>query len=183
MTTFLGAGPNEATARFGAAKLFEGGQQLAVTTNLEEWAHEQYFITRPGDPVVLIAPSGAATDRAAEILAEINYVDAAAVFVSDQAPPGPAMHLPLAGGVGEELSPVLGVPSAQPARPPPHEAERQAELQLPRRGRPTRTLRHDPPGHDRRAGLKCGSDGYLMPLPSRPGRQGQCGVPTPPGGA
>ncbi len=107
MTTFLGAGPNEATARFGAAKLFEGGQQLAVTTNLEEWAHEQYFITRPGDPVVLIAPSGAATDRAAEILAEINYVDAAAVFVSDQAPPGPAMHLPLAGGVGEELSPVL----------------------------------------------------------------------------
>jgi sugar/nucleoside kinase (ribokinase family)/fructoselysine-6-P-deglycase FrlB-like protein len=107
MTTFLGAGPNEATARFGAAKLFEGGQQLAVTTNLEEWAHEQYFITRPGDPVVLIAPSGAATDRAAEILAEVNYVDAAAVFVSDQAPPGPAMHLPLAGGVGEELSPVL----------------------------------------------------------------------------
>jgi sugar/nucleoside kinase (ribokinase family)/fructoselysine-6-P-deglycase FrlB-like protein len=107
MTTFLGAGPNEATARFGAAKLFEGGQQLAVTTNLEEWAHEQYFITRPGDPVVLIAPSGAATDRAAEILAEINYVDAAAVFVSDEPPPGPAMHLPLAGGVGEELSPVL----------------------------------------------------------------------------
>jgi len=107
VTTFLGAGPNEATARFGAAKLFEGGQQLAVTTNLEEWAHEQYFITRPGDPVVLIAPSGAATDRAAEILAEINYVDAAPVFVSDQAPPGPAMHLPLAAGVCEELSPVL----------------------------------------------------------------------------
>jgi len=107
MTTFLGAGPNEATARFGAAKLFEGGQQLAVTTNLEEWAHEQYFIARPGDPVVLIAPSGAATDRAAEILAEVNYVEAAPVFVSDQAPPGRALHLPLAVGVGEELSPVL----------------------------------------------------------------------------
>jgi fructoselysine-6-P-deglycase FrlB-like protein len=107
VTTFLGAGPNEATAKFGAAKLFEGGQQLAVTTNLEEWAHEQYFITRPGDPVVLIAPSGASTDRAAEILAEINYVDAAAVFVSDEAPPGPALHLRVAAGVGEELSPVL----------------------------------------------------------------------------
>jgi len=107
MTTFLGAGPNEATARFGAAKLFEGAQQLAVTTNIEEWAHEQYFVTRPGDPVVLIAPGGAATDRAAEILAEVNYVDAAPVFVSDEAPPGPALHLPLAPGVGEELSPVL----------------------------------------------------------------------------
>jgi sugar/nucleoside kinase (ribokinase family)/fructoselysine-6-P-deglycase FrlB-like protein len=107
MTTFLGAGPNEATAKFGAAKLFEGAQQLAVVTNVEEWAHEQYFTTRPGDPVVLVAPRGAATDRAAEILAELNYVDAAPIFVSDMAPPGPAVHLPVAAGVGEELSPVL----------------------------------------------------------------------------
>ena len=37
---FLGAGPNEATARFGAAKLLEGAQLLGVATNLEEWAHE-----------------------------------------------------------------------------------------------------------------------------------------------
>jgi fructoselysine-6-P-deglycase FrlB-like protein len=107
ITTFLGAGPNEATAKFGAAKLFEGAQQLAVVTNLEDWAHEQYFVTRPGDPVFLVAPLGAATDRAAEILAELNYVDAAPFYVSDAAPPGLAAHLPLAAGVGEELSPVL----------------------------------------------------------------------------
>ena len=56
--TFLGAGPNEATARFGAAKLFEGSQQIALATNVEEWAHEEYFITRPGDPVVVVAPTG-----------------------------------------------------------------------------------------------------------------------------
>lgn len=107
MTAFLGAGPNEATAKFGAAKLFEGAQQLALATNVEEWAHEQYFVTRPGDPIVLVAPSGASSDRAAEILSEINYVDARAVWVSDQPPPGQAVHLPLATGVGEELSPVL----------------------------------------------------------------------------
>jgi sugar/nucleoside kinase (ribokinase family)/fructoselysine-6-P-deglycase FrlB-like protein len=107
MTTFLGAGPNEATAKFGAAKLFEGAQQLAMTTNVEEWAHEQYFVTRPGDPVVLVAPSGAATDRAAEILSELDYVGAGSVVVSDQAPSGPAMHLPLAAHLCEELSPVL----------------------------------------------------------------------------
>jgi sugar/nucleoside kinase (ribokinase family)/fructoselysine-6-P-deglycase FrlB-like protein len=107
MTTFLGAGPNEATAKFGAAKLFEGAQQLAMTTNVEEWAHEQYFVTRPGDPVVLVAPSGAASDRAAEILSELDYVGAGTVVVSDQVPPGPAMHLPLAARVCEELSPVL----------------------------------------------------------------------------
>ena len=82
--TFLGAGPNEASAKFGAAKLFEGAQQIALSTNLEEWAHEQYFITRPGEPVVLIAPSGAAADRAAEILSELNYIEAAPIFVSDR---------------------------------------------------------------------------------------------------
>jgi glucosamine 6-phosphate synthetase-like amidotransferase/phosphosugar isomerase protein len=62
---FLGAGPNEATARFGAAKLFEGSQRLGVATSIEEWAHEQYFVTSAGDPVVLVNPSGAGYDRGA----------------------------------------------------------------------------------------------------------------------
>ena len=42
---FVGAGPHESAARFGAAKLFEGPQMLGVATNLEEWAHEEYFVT------------------------------------------------------------------------------------------------------------------------------------------
>lgn len=114
LITYLGAGPNEASAKFGAAKLFEGAQLMALATNLEEWAHEQYFITRPGDPVVLVAPTGAASDRAAEILSEVNYVGATGVFVGDDDPPGPAMHLPIAAGVGEELSPVLAaIPLSQ----------------------------------------------------------------------
>jgi glucosamine--fructose-6-phosphate aminotransferase (isomerizing) len=114
MITFLGAGPNEASAKFGAAKLFEGAQQIALATNVEEWAHEQYFITRPGEPVVLVAPSGASSDRAAEILSELNYIDALPVFVGDQAPPLPALHLPVAAGIGEELSPVLAsIPLSQ----------------------------------------------------------------------
>jgi glucosamine--fructose-6-phosphate aminotransferase (isomerizing) len=114
MATFLGAGPNEASAKFGAAKLFEGAQQIAFATNVEEWAHEQYFITRPGEPVVLVAPSGASSDRAAEILAELNYIEAFPVFVGDKAPPLPALHLPVAAGIGEELSPVLAaIPLSQ----------------------------------------------------------------------
>jgi ribokinase len=112
--TFLGAGPNEATARFGAAKLFEASQQIAVATNIEEWAHEEYFITRPGDPVILVAPAGAARDRAGEILSELQFVRADATVVSDTEPPGRAGHLRLAGGVPEELSPVLAaLPLAQ----------------------------------------------------------------------
>jgi sugar/nucleoside kinase (ribokinase family)/fructoselysine-6-P-deglycase FrlB-like protein len=114
MTTFLGGGPNEATAKFGAAKLFEGAQQVALSTNVEEWAHEQYFITRPGEPVIVVAPSGSSFDRAAEILAELDYIDATAVWVSDQPPPGPAVHLPLPIGVSEELTPVLAaIPMSQ----------------------------------------------------------------------
>jgi fructoselysine-6-P-deglycase FrlB-like protein/sugar/nucleoside kinase (ribokinase family) len=114
MTTFLGAGPNEASAKFGAAKLFEGAQQVALSTNVEEWAHEQYFITRPGEPVILVAPRGASSDRAGEILSELEYVGALPVFVSDHAPSGPALHLPIAPGAGEELTPVLAsIPLSQ----------------------------------------------------------------------
>jgi sugar/nucleoside kinase (ribokinase family)/fructoselysine-6-P-deglycase FrlB-like protein len=113
--TFLGAGPNEATARFGAAKLFEASQQIAVATNVEEWAHEQYFITRPGDPVIVVAPSGAAQDRAWEILSELHFIQADATVVSDIDPPGSAAgHLRLATGAPEELTPVLAaLPLAQ----------------------------------------------------------------------
>ena len=112
--TFLGAGPNEASARFGAAKLFEASQQIALATNTEEWAHEEYFITRPGDPVVLVAPTGAAQDRAFEILSELQFIGADATVVSDLEPPGQAGQLRLAAGAPEELSPVLAaLPLAQ----------------------------------------------------------------------
>lgn len=112
--TFLGAGPNEATARFGAAKLFEASQQIALATNTEEWAHEEYFITQPGDPVVIVAPAGAARDRAWEILSELEFIGADATVVSDVEPPGGAAFLRLASGAPEELSPVLAaLPLAQ----------------------------------------------------------------------
>jgi sugar/nucleoside kinase (ribokinase family)/fructoselysine-6-P-deglycase FrlB-like protein len=114
MTTFLGGGPNEATSKFGAAKLFEGAQQIALSTNVEEWAHEQYFITRLGEPVVVVAPSGSSLDRATEILSELHYIEAMPVWVSDQAPIGAAAHLPLPAGVSEELTPVLAaIPMSQ----------------------------------------------------------------------
>lgn len=106
--TFLGAGPNMATARFGAAKLFEGPQKLGVATNIEEWAHEEYFISGAGTPVLLIAPSGAAFDRACEILSELTFLGADAAFLSDTQPTiAPTTFLPLASGLSEEFSPLL----------------------------------------------------------------------------
>jgi len=107
---FLGAGPNEATARFGAAKLLEGPQRLGVATNLEEWAHEEYFVTSAGDPVVLVNPSGAGHDRGTEILSELRFMAARPVVISDRPLPDGAadgeLLLPLAAAVAEEVSPV-----------------------------------------------------------------------------
>jgi sugar/nucleoside kinase (ribokinase family)/fructoselysine-6-P-deglycase FrlB-like protein len=107
VVTFLGAGPNEASARFGAAKMVEGPQQLAVATNVEEWAHEQYFTTQRGEPVVVVAPTGAASDRAAEIVSELTFVGATTIVVGDQPLSAEVCHLPISANVPEELSPVL----------------------------------------------------------------------------
>lgn len=106
--SFLGAGPNLATAHFGAAKLFEGPQKLGVATNIEEWAHEEYFVSGAGTPAFLIAPSGASFDRAGEILSELNFIGANAVFISDTRPLiTPGTFIPLAAGLPEEFSPLL----------------------------------------------------------------------------
>jgi fructoselysine-6-P-deglycase FrlB-like protein len=106
--TFLGAGPNLATARFGAAKLFEGPGKLGVATNIEEWAHEEYFVSGEGTPIFLIAPGGASFDRAGEILFELNFIGAYAVFISDTKPQDmKGIYIPLAPGLPEEFSPLL----------------------------------------------------------------------------
>jgi glucosamine 6-phosphate synthetase-like amidotransferase/phosphosugar isomerase protein len=105
---FIGAGPSEASARFGAAKLIEGAQILGVGTNLEEWAHQEYFCSGRSTPVVVIAPAGAATDRASEIVSELVFIGADAIVVSDQAPGDPAVtHLPLPAGCAEEFAPAV----------------------------------------------------------------------------
>jgi sugar/nucleoside kinase (ribokinase family)/fructoselysine-6-P-deglycase FrlB-like protein len=106
--TFLGAGPNVASAKFGAAKMFEGPQRLAVATDVEEWAHEQYFISGRGTAVVVIAPEGAARDRADEIVSELAFIGADATFIGQQPPREEGVgYIPLVGDVGEELSPFL----------------------------------------------------------------------------
>jgi len=115
VTTFIGAGPSRATAAFGAAKLFEGPQRYGVDQDLEEWAHEQYFVSGPSTPVVVVAPSGAAHDRATELLAEMAYLGVPTVVVSDDATidhptavaSAASIRLPVAAGADEAVSPLL----------------------------------------------------------------------------
>lgn len=109
VTTFLGAGPSKASASFGAAKLFEGPQRYGVVQDLEEWAHEQYFVSGPATPVVVVAPTGASRGRAEELLDEMAFLGVPAFVVGDVAPPTTAstVHLPVAPGVHEAVSPLL----------------------------------------------------------------------------
>jgi fructoselysine-6-P-deglycase FrlB-like protein len=103
----VGGGPNEASARFGAAKFLEGAQVLGTATNVEEWAHEEYFVTRPGAPVIVVAPAGSVSDRVADVLDELVGLGADPVLVSDREAPAGVTWLPLAPGLPEELSPLL----------------------------------------------------------------------------
>ena len=119
-STFIGAGPSRATAAFGAAKLFEGPQRYGVVQDLEEWAHEQYFISGPATPIVVVAPRGASRDRAAELLSEMAFIGAPAILVSDDVDDvvarSAAIRLPIAAGLDEALSPLLTcLPLAQAA--------------------------------------------------------------------
>jgi glucosamine--fructose-6-phosphate aminotransferase (isomerizing) len=111
VTTFLGAGPSFASAAFGAAKLFEGPQRWGVVEDLEEWAHLEYFVSGPSTPLVVVAPSGASRDRAAELLAEMAFIGAPATLVSDVSSDDAASLagrvLPVAPGLDEAFSPLL----------------------------------------------------------------------------
>jgi glucosamine--fructose-6-phosphate aminotransferase (isomerizing) len=104
---FIGAGPNEATARFGAAKLYEGPQMRGAATNIEEWAHGEYFVSGDGQPVIVVAPRGAASDRVGEILNELAFINADVTLISDEPAPNAGTVIPLAPGLPEEFSPLL----------------------------------------------------------------------------
>ncbi len=107
----LGAGPNYATAMFGAAKLLEGPNLNGVPQELEEWAHEQYFLTRQGTQVLIIVPPGKSANRAVEIARSVRTVGARAVVVSSSSEADLAaeadVFFPIASGIDEALTPLV----------------------------------------------------------------------------
>ena len=109
LPTFLGAGPSLATAHFGAAKIFESVQRPALAEHLEEWAHEQYFVSGPTMPTIVVAPQGPSRSRADELLSEMRFIETPGVLVTDDragVDPGVSV-LPFAAGAPEALSPLL----------------------------------------------------------------------------
>ena len=65
-TVILGGGPNFATAYFGMAKWHEALTRPCHTSELEEWAHEEYFITDEQTDTFILLPPGASRSRGLE---------------------------------------------------------------------------------------------------------------------
>lgn len=106
----IGGGPNWGTAHFGVAKLLEAALALGVVQELEEWAHEQYFLTGPRLPSVLIGAEGKLVDRLAPTARAIRGLGAPLALVI---PEGMDVGLDAdarweyPAGVTESLSPIL----------------------------------------------------------------------------
>jgi glucosamine--fructose-6-phosphate aminotransferase (isomerizing) len=106
----LGGGPSYATALFAAAKLFEMPQAQGVPVELEEWAHEQYFLTRPGSVCLVVAPPAASLDRATEQIEGAKEMGARVAIICDRKDtttgPGADVRFQVAGELPEEFSPL-----------------------------------------------------------------------------
>lgn len=107
---FIGGGPNYGTAFFSMAKIFEAARVHAAGQELEEWAHEQYFVTGPDTYTFVIAPPGASVDRAREQLWAINQMGSTSVAICDVNDTATAqlgkVVCPVYSGADEALSPL-----------------------------------------------------------------------------
>lgn len=79
-TWFLGAGPDRATAMFGALKYWEAAGLEAWWDDLEEFAHGSQLMARPGDRAVLVA-SEDGCQRAIEMTAGLERMGLDVVMV------------------------------------------------------------------------------------------------------
>lgn len=80
----LGSGPNWGTALFGSMKLLEASGFDAIPQYTEEWAHTQYFTTKPGTHVIVLAPKGESRGRALEILQAVSVMDGKKIVIGEE---------------------------------------------------------------------------------------------------
>lgn len=97
-TWFLGAGPDRATAWYGALKYWEAAGIPAGWDDLEEFAHGSLLMARPGDRAIVIA-SRPATERAGAMLPGLVRMGLDAITVGEERPEGSIHHL-ATGSIG-----------------------------------------------------------------------------------
>jgi glucosamine--fructose-6-phosphate aminotransferase (isomerizing) len=108
---FIGGGPNYGTAFFSMAKIFEAARTYASGQELEEWAHEQYFVTGPDTYTFIIMPPGNSVDRAREQLWAANEMGSTTVAICDandhETRKLAKVTVPVYSGGDEILSPLI----------------------------------------------------------------------------
>lgn len=82
-TWFLGAGPDRATAMYGALKFWEAGGMDAGWDDLEEFAHGSHILIRPGDRTFIVTAEGRGLARALEIVEGLAKIGVPTVVISD----------------------------------------------------------------------------------------------------
>lgn len=107
----LGGGPNYATAFFGMAKFFESLRQPASAVEMEEWAHEEFFVSDENAVEFVIVPPGESRDRAFEQMRAAREMRASIVAIGSDSDKdlGSAADLvfPVKGQVRELLTPFV----------------------------------------------------------------------------
>lgn len=107
----LGGGPNYSTALFGMAKLFESLRHPASAVEMEEWAHEEYFVSDQDAEVIVVAPPGETRDRALEQMRAAREMGAHVVAVGDVSDAEVAaaadVVFPIHGATREAISPFV----------------------------------------------------------------------------
>jgi glucosamine 6-phosphate synthetase-like amidotransferase/phosphosugar isomerase protein len=110
-TVILGGGPNYATAYFGMAKWFEGLTRSAHVSQLEEWAHEHYFMTRDGIDTFIVLPPGAGHGRGLEQARAAREMGARVIIIGEagdaEAEGAADVYFPMPKGIPEYLTPFV----------------------------------------------------------------------------
>lgn len=107
----LGGGPSLATGYFGLAKFFEALQHPAHFAEIEEWAHEQYFITGADTETMIVLPPGGARERGLEQARAArdmgSHVHIIGADDDDAARAAADTYYPMPSAVREMLSPFV----------------------------------------------------------------------------
>lgn len=110
-TVILGGGPSYATAYFAMAKWFEALTRPAHLSQLEEWAHEHYFMTGEKTDTFIVLPPGAGYDRGLEQAQAAREMGSRIIIIGEEgdavAEKASDIYFAMPKGLPESLTPFV----------------------------------------------------------------------------
>lgn len=107
----VGGGPNYATAYFGMAKWFESLTRPAHLSQLEEWAHEHYFMTNEKTDTIIILPLGVGYERGLEQAQAAREMGSRVIIIAEEndsvAKAASDIFFAMPGGLTERVTPFV----------------------------------------------------------------------------